>query len=641
MTLYRRMFLRLLVANLAILLVLALTAGALLRWQLQSQQQRDLQYDRQWWQSELRQQGYLQFSTLMPSPNNSLRRIQGRYAGQSQLRDFSTPQSVPKWLQTLGLFAPIEQQLRVNVGEGSAQLTLTSNELAYSQRWLQSWLTQVLMLAIALVVVSLCLSTIMRRQLRPVAAITEQLESLGHLKFNPPLSVAGGPELGRIATAVNTLTNKLRWELNGHQRQLDNLKQALLTDSVSELPNRAFVNDRLSSWLKQTSEGALALISLKFLENIRQQFGFQYRDQLVSQFAAALREIDHHHHGAIVARLSAEDFVVLLSGNELQPALDWLLRCCQSLVEDGDVHQLHPYGIGVARKTDQNSAEQLLAEADSALLRSFSGDQPLCWFGSHSEPALCRQQWYGVLDKALTQNEFRFFGQGIVDRAGDRIQYQLQTELLVDGTLRPEAELQPYLTMLHLGLRYQQAKLRALTALEPCFTPISVNVPNYCLQSSEYLPWLTDLLQQRTLPLRFEISESLVLNYPKQVQQLRLELKNYGYRFGVRDFGLHLVGIDYLGWLKPDFVALDGSVIQGIDNATQAQVISTMLNVLQTLNVELFIAGIGDSQMLDKIEPLPFNGYLTWQPRTSLSTLKSKASVTPLLATLEKPLEQG
>ncbi|MFI3247120.1 MAG: EAL domain-containing protein [Ferrimonas sp.] len=518
--------------------------------------------------------------------------------------------TVPKWLQAYPPFAPLmrSEPLPLNDGAKALTLSLTVDNATYYYRWRQQLLSLVLILGLVQTGFLWVNFRYLRFQLWPLKKITERVQALSRLEFEPPLSLhSKDNELTLVGNALNALGHKLKREVDDAHRQLQRLQDALLIDPVSELPNRSYIVERIEDWLKTSDSGALAIVSLRFLDEVRLRSGFQVRDNAIGEFSSYLMELKQQYFGTQAARISATDFVLILEHGETQSILSLVQHASQRLYQQTKLSLTAPYGIGAVMKQRQSSAGIILAQADNALLRALHLDGHLCWHEIAENMPLCREQWQQVLEEVLQQQHVELLGQPVFDLAGDKIQYTVMAEVVMDGQLYLELNVQPHLDRLGMSIQFDKLKLILAQSLPNQFTPIAFRLSAQSIESYDFITWLSRQLQLRSWGFQFEVSEQMVLLAPRAVERLRELLRNYGYKFGVYHFGRHLVELNYLSWLQPDYVKLDSGFTHLPQSPMQFDMMQAMCATLQTLNISVYLTDVTDDKQLQ--QNLPLNGF--------------------------------
>lgn len=154
------------------------------------------------------------------------------------------------------------------------------------------------------------------------------------------------------------------------------LTQIALTDTLTELPNRAALDQHLQKALARAARSqtplAVCLIDMDNFKPVNDQYGHEVGDQLLQAFAkrlaASLRQDEYF------ARLGGDEFVLVLEGLDDPAALPAVMEritaeLAQPFVLSGSSVLRVTASIGVALFPDQRNSRSLLRAADQALYR--------------------------------------------------------------------------------------------------------------------------------------------------------------------------------------------------------------------------------------------------------------------------------
>ena len=163
-------------------------------------------------------------------------------------------------------------------------------------------------------------------------------------------------------------------ELADANRQL---QHAAFYDSLTELPNRRYLLERLDAAmadsLRRGESLALLLLDLDHFKPIDDQHGHDAGDFVLRALGQRLQA--HLRRGDFAARLGGDEFAVLVTGpgvkSELPQIVERLLQALNQPVEYGGVSLLVGVSIGTARfPDDADQLTELYKAADSALYQA-------------------------------------------------------------------------------------------------------------------------------------------------------------------------------------------------------------------------------------------------------------------------------
>ena len=169
------------------------------------------------------------------------------------------------------------------------------------------------------------------------------------------------------------------FDLTERKRIEDELRHLAGHDSLTRLPNRRLLEDRLGQALRaskrKNSYAALLFLDLNRFKQLNDSHGHDVGDQLLIEVAARLQKIVRGSD--TVARFGGDEFVVLLEslGSEAEQAEKYAISVADKIRADlgmeyvlGAIHYQGSASIGIKLFIgDEGSPEQILKDADMAM----------------------------------------------------------------------------------------------------------------------------------------------------------------------------------------------------------------------------------------------------------------------------------
>jgi diguanylate cyclase (GGDEF)-like protein len=230
----------------------------------------------------------------------------------------------------------------------------------------------------------------------------------------------------------------------------DELRFQALHDSLTGLPNRALIMDRIDQLLARNRRngtvGAALYIDLDDFKNVNDSLGHEVGDRLLAavatRMASTLRDAD------TIGRMGGDEFVMLIDGSErmVAPELvaERLLDVMRQPFEfDGSSTSLHANtSIGIA-VGDRGSAGELLRDADIALYQAKArGKNRYEFFHPEMQTDIGRRiRLEFDLRSALAAEQFRLVYQPIYnldDLSVVGVEALLRWDHPTDGVLAPD-----------------------------------------------------------------------------------------------------------------------------------------------------------------------------------------------------------
>ncbi|OAI02322.1 diguanylate cyclase [Methylomonas methanica] len=438
-------------------------------------------------------------------------------------------------------------------------------------------------------------------------------------------------------------------------------------DSLTGLPNRALIRERLTNALQRTRRhGAnvgLLFIDLDDFKSINDTYGHEMGDLLLKTIAARLIELIRP--GDTLARLAGDEFVVLCEQIEQPTSLSLIaerinaeLRQCIEL----NGHSLYvTTSIGIAAgHGSTHSTDDLLRYADTAMYEVKQKGRDGWHFFNDSLEQKVRQRLSVTqgLRLAIERNELSPRFQPIVTADSGRI---IGAELLLrwfpeEGEISPAifipiAELTG--AIIDLGLwvfrqacRSEFAWRQRWQRLAPAY--ISVNVSARQLNEESLADDFAKILQETCADPRrilLEITEtSLMADIETNLRVLR-RLADLGMGVAVDDFGTGYSSLAQLTRLPVNVLKIDRAFVNGIDTQPENRAVNrAIVGLARALGLKLVAEGVENVEQLLELRALGcdyIQGYLFHRPleeQSFIDRFSSELDIEQSVAAAEPPL---
>jgi len=400
------------------------------------------------------------------------------------------------------------------------------------------------------------------------------------------------PELLSISAvrdAGGKLTNYVAVfaDISRLKEQERQLTQLAYYDSLTELPNRSLLADRIGLAMSQTRRARGGLMAVCYLDldgfkPVNDTWGHEVGDQVLVEMSRRLR--DALRGGDTVARLGGDEFVLLLLGldsvEECDQATERLLHAISQPLQSTPEPVSLSASIGVTLfPLDDGDADTLLRHADQAMYQAKQEgkDRYHMFDPDQDRYARSRQDSVARLHEALEQGEFVLYYQPKVDMREGRV---VGAEALIRWR-HPERGLVQPMDFLPLiddhELIVQVGRWVIETALAQMATwraqgldiAVSVNVAGKQLQDAGFVQELCDLLASYpdlASRLELEVLETTALEDMVKVSRIIDECRNLGVTFALDDFGTGYSSLTYLKRLPAATIKIDQSFVREMLN---------------------------------------------------------------------------
>jgi len=533
---------------------------------------------------------------------------------------------VPQWFLDINLFEAQSTESTITNGWIQlATLDLQANPaIGYSQLW--KVMTETFIALTALFFVSLLILHLrLKRILAPLHRVASQAKLIAKREFQPNLAIPKTTELKEVVLAINSMSGQLQAVFSQLDKEVVSLKKDKLTETVSQLPNRLYLNGQLESWIKDPGYGGLLIARLDWLETIYDQLGYQVRDNTIKILAKEMQQTLPSVSPCFIARISNREFVFLVTKatqDQLKIYLQKVSYLINEAMRNTNYDGEEQFAIGGAIRTENITASGLLANADHALQHALNESKVSHWYEDVVQEDITLTQWQTYLEEAIAKKYFQFKWHPAMSFKNDNIlHHEIYSILEIDNKQVRAAKFMPYIEQLELGSQFDKSLIETLVEspmLKGNQKTIAINITQDSILDSGFHSWLGVFLigQANQSRFYFEVQENTILNYPEQSQQFVNLVKKMGAKVSIDHYGREMGSLAYLQTIKPDYVKLDQSLSCNISNEMEVGELAqrliltrAVINTALGLGVEVIITGVEDYQQLERVNGLYATGY--------------------------------
>jgi diguanylate cyclase (GGDEF)-like protein len=409
-----------------------------------------------------------------------------------------------------------------------------------------------------------------------------------------------------------------------NSRLVDEIRHQALHDSLTGLPNRLLVLDRVEQALARARRGhidlALLFIDLDGFKEINDTLGHVIGDRVLQAVSArltgTLRASD------TVARLGGDEFVVLAEGASAAGGVDLMAeRLLGALLEPFTFEDHHDVSVRVSASIgvavgQRDTAEELLRDADVALYaaKKAGRDQYIVFAPEMHEQAHDRRELEKNLQDALGTDQFFLMYQPIYDLNQMQmvgVEALLRWQHPTRGLLQPDQfipilETSTLIVPVGRWVLEEACRQAMVWRADGQETTMSVNVSGRQLDTNSLYDDVRRALTLTALPaeaLMIEITETSLMHNTKRTQKQLEAIKSLGVRIAIDDFGTGYSSLAYLQQFPVDCLKIDRSFISGMAKSPEGDaLLHTLMQLGKALHLETVAEGIEEHSQLTQLQ---------------------------------------
>ena len=419
--------------------------------------------------------------------------------------------------------------------------------------------------------------------------------------------------ISRFEDGGNEFYQAIIRDVTEREETQNRLRELATHDTLTGLPNRALLNERVQRLLDTCPRGttvAAMFLDLDRFKEVNDSFGHEFGDILLCEVAARLRRVIRPND--VIARLGGDEFVIAALCPSGQAAAgrigEKLLDVLTTPITIAGQDVIIGASIGISLfPLDGNSKEQLFQAADTAMYRAKAAGrnryrffEPEMAFATRERMALETS-----LRPALARGEFELHYQPRIDlRSMAMVGMEAlirwnhpERGLVSPAQFIPIAEetglIAPIGRWVLREACLQTGRLMTEFGREIC---VSVNVSARQLAHATFVGEVREALQESGIPphcLELELTESALIADIERTALMLRELHGLGVKLAVDDFGTGYSGLAYLRSFPIDVLKLDRSfVLQEDERISAFDFVKAFVDMAHALKLAVVAEGV-------------------------------------------------
>lgn len=440
----------------------------------------------------------------------------------------------------------------------------------------------------------------------------------------------------RLAGSLTDITERKQFEQKIHHQALH--------DTLTSLPNRALLEDRLSTALsgaaRNNSQVTVLMMDLDRFKEINDTLGHPVGDTLLIEVATRMRTVIRGTD--TLARFGGDELVMVLPKTNMKQAMVVISKIMSAFHEhfhiDGKDLVVQCSIGGAVFPEDGGDAETLIKRADVAMYAAKKARLGYSFYDMNSDQhSPDRLSLISELHHAIHHDELVLFYQPKLDLKSGRLH---SVEALVRwqhprrGTVPPDQFIplaEECGLIIPLTFWVLENALRQHTAWRQLGLeiPVAINLSTRNIHDLAFPKRIQQCLHEwKCEPrwLELEITESAVIDDPARAMAVLNQLDELGVQLSIDDFGTGYSSLSYLKNLPVDEVKIDRSFILDMEkDSKSAAIVQAMIALGHKLGLHVVAEGVENNQAMAIMESYgcdAIQGYYISKPLPAEQTLE-------------------
>ena len=478
----------------------------------------------------------------------------------------------------------------------------------------------------------------------------QQIQQQGKIYFESQLYRKSGDQV-----FVEITANYLKFEdreyncafvrdITQRKKNEDKIRELAYYDTLTNLPNRRMLFDRINNTLAMLSRGdyygAILYIDLDNFKTLNDSLGHDFGDLLLIEVSQRLLKCTRSED--TVSRLGGDEFVIVLNklDEDMEKSAHQVTKVALKIISSINrpfkmanhvCYSSPSIGIKLFQSGD-NSVVELLKHADTAMYESKrSGRNTLRFFNTDMQKAIDdRVNLENALRTGLVEDQFELFFQAQNDNANGFVGAEVLLRwdkpgigYILPETFIPIAEENGLIVLIGNWVLESACKQLKLWESDPLTKHLylAVNVSHHQFNHPDFINTVKDILEKSQInptKLKMELTESVFSNDLEQTIQKMEVLKSFGISFAIDDFGTGYSALASLKQLPINQLKIDQSFIHNLGVDVNSEIIvKTIIAMATSLGLEVIAEGVETDQQLiflNKNDCHTFQGYFFAHP---------------------------
>ena len=531
---------------------------------------------------------------------------------------------VPSWfINNINLTSPVASS-QIMLGwkpYGVLGVQLNSG-YAYMQIW--TIFKEILLIFIVISLIGFfILHAVLKFVLKPIKKVRIQAEAILDNDFIIQDEIPYTTELKNVVNAMNSMVKKVREIFEKEISAARKYHELMYYDKDVNIFNRRYLNIKLQEYLDiegKNSQGALVLISLNNLSDVKNEIGYKNGEVFIKKIANSIEQTICHNSEYIAGKIGAEDFAILApttSEEELVFLCSKIIEFTRKIIKSFELNEKKYFiNIGYCKYYINSNIKELFSKADFALAASKSkGAYKIEKYTNLDEDSctiLGKEAWAKELQSAIEEDKFKLAYQDVVniENSSDIFQSELFLRLKEEndcfytaGYFMPMAEELKFVSKIDHFVISKVTQMLSKGS-STCRT-LCINLgTNIFLQSDDFEKLEESIIKFKQISRCKLYFETKSLNIPNNILlKFSKFLKELGYGFGLDSFTLDSESLISIQEIKPSYIKIHTPYLLDLIDENNISSPSKSLRIIaDSIDIKIIASHVENSEQKEKLQ---------------------------------------
>ncbi|WP_258239790.1 EAL domain-containing protein [Pseudidiomarina homiensis] len=441
-------------------------------------------------------------------------------------------------------------------------------------------------------------------------------------------------------------------DITESKKYREELERQANYDSLTELPNRNLLSDRLQQTIAYAEEDnetfAIAYFDIDNFKVINDSLGHEHGDELLRVIANRLRHFIQATDTA--ARVGGDDFFVILTNNDIDGYISRINQLRAELAKPIHVAGQSievTFSVGISVFPDDGEEPSMLQRnVDNAMYQAKrNGRNQMCLFRPSMNTEVQRRlQLEQSMRAGLRNKEFLAFLQPQRSlHTGELVGLEALVRWQQNGELIPPDEFIPLAEQNGLIVDIDFVVLAKACAFIPTLrkyskqASIAINISAITFMTEGFINRFFNCLEEHNVDpsaIKIELTETILIGNADVALEKMETMKQRGTSFAIDDFGTGYSSLGYLKRFPFAQMKVDKSFIHDVhEDPDSGALVRSMISMAHNLGINVIAEGVEHQEHIDFLRHAgcdEIQGYILSKPL-------ALADVTTLLAEWAKP----